>query len=433
MHPVLQLILDRYLDGDHSVYSPSSSKMWLTCPGSLIPNVLAPDKAMQESAEGSIAHWVAETWLRAGRKPRHLLGTRHVIEDDTDMFFVTVDEDMMDYVQQSVDRCILLPGEHLIEQRVDFSRLTPIPRQKGTLDHAAIQKTVARVTDHKFGAGVPVYAQANSQAMLYTIELLDTHPEIQTLEICINQPRRENFDEWVTTRDHVMEFAGYVRERARIAWDVNAPRKASAEGCQFCKIKSTCPANIKMQFDLMADLTAQAFEIDSDAMLQFKRSLDDDIERFDPTIVDPLALTTSQLAHLRPYGKIVKSWWDASDNELMRRIVAGENVPNYKIVEGRTHRYFPEIRETIEHLVDLGCSRGDVELTSTVSPAEAEKLLVKAGQPRKELPNLLSGLVKKPKGKPTLAHVSDRRPSIVDLSGIVFSDLDNQPVDPEEL
>ena len=60
---------------------------------------------------------------------------------------------------------------------------------------------------------------------------------------------------------------------------------------------------------------------------------------------------------------------------------------------------------------------------SVVSPAEAEKLLRKSGYRTRQLPEVLDGLVYKPKGKPTLAPAADPRPALVDLSDGVFDDL----------
>jgi hypothetical protein len=83
----------------HSVFSPSSSKMWLTCSGSLIPNVLSHDSAGEEAAEGTVAHSVAERWLTSGERPEHLIGTVETV----DGWDIEITEEMMAYVGDYVD------------------------------------------------------------------------------------------------------------------------------------------------------------------------------------------------------------------------------------------------------------------------------------------------------------------------------------------
>jgi hypothetical protein len=121
----------------HSVFSPSSSKMWLTCSGSLIPNVLSHDSAGEEAAEGTTAHAVAEEWLTSGERPEHLIGTVRRV----DGWDIEITEEMMAYVSDYVDYVEALLAdavEFQTETRVDFSNLTPIPDQGGTADNIAI-------------------------------------------------------------------------------------------------------------------------------------------------------------------------------------------------------------------------------------------------------------------------------------------------------
>ena len=53
-----------------------------------------------------------------------------------------------------------------------------------------------------------------------------------------------------------------------------------------------------------------------------------------------------------------------------------------------------------------------------VSPADAEKVVRKHGFERKDIPNLFEGIIERPRGKPTLAPIADKRPALVNLSGV---------------
>ena len=227
--------------------------MWLPCPGSLIPNIMLPDAGNPDSAYGTVAHGLTEQWLKTGKAPEHLLHTTQTV----DGFEVLIDESMMYYVELAVDRCEWEPGEHIVERKVWFSHLTPIPRQGGTLDFAALRKRIGVFADHKFGKSPDnmVIAEDNSQAMLYAIGAMNDPDfkkyDLQDFVIRINQPRLDHYDEWHTTRKRLIEFGHYVKERAALAWSFDAPRVPGPKQCRFCKIRGSCSANAKFQEDLM--------------------------------------------------------------------------------------------------------------------------------------------------------------------------------------
>lgn len=417
--------------GSHSSFGPSSSAMWLACSGSLIPNLLAPDNAGIDAAYGSIAHMVTETWLKSGKKPVHLLGEKEWVESGDWGFLIEIDEVMLDHAQSCVDWVEFLPGEHLVEQRVFFSQITPIPNQGGTADFIALQPGRMVVTDWKFGKGVPVYAEDNTQGQLYALGAFyqwDPKYHFEEIEIRIGQPRLDHFDTWTITRQQLLDFAEWARGRAHAAWQLDAPRTPGPKQCQFCKVKADCAALAKVQADLTAavfgDLTA---EVTPEDIAAFR----DDLDLIAlPRTGDFMRLTTAELAQMYGWRGFVESWWKAMAEELLRRAARGERVPTLKLVEGRSKRVFRYPREAGEKLIGYGVPREQAFPMKVCSPAEAEKLLRKAGYRTRQLPELLDDLVFKPPGKPTLAPLHDKRPALEDLSGIAFDDLtEDDPFD----
>lgn len=413
--------------GAHSVFSPSSSHMWLACSGSLIPNVLASNDAGPDAAFGVVAHSVTEEWLSSGRRPDHLIGTNVFIESGDWGFLITIDEEMFHYVEQSVDRSEWLPGDQLIEYRVDFSHLTPIAHQRGTLDFAAMQPGRVTLDDHKYGSSPEniVYAEENPQLMIYAIGLdaeFGPKYKFKDFTLRINQPILHHFDEWNVSRRRLMDFADYVQERAAAAWQIDAPRTAGAKQCRFCRVRASCAANAKMQEELVSavfrDETMQTVE----QMQEFVNRIDDESEPFKLHFAHVGQLTTAQMARLIPFRHMADSWWKALTEELGKRAAAGEKIPGMKIVEGRTHRHFRDDNQARDHLMSLGLKREAIVKEELVSPSQAEVLLRRAGHKTKELPALLNGLVVKPPGKATLVPLSDRRDELVDVAGLVFGD-----------
>lgn len=425
----------------HSVYGASSSHMYLACPGSLIPNILAPDEAGIDAAFGTVAHAVTEYWLSTGVEPRHLIGKYRFIDSGDWGHLVQIDEEMLGYAEQCVDRCEWLPGEHLVEAHVDFSHLTPIPNQGGTLDHAALQRKRATVTDHKFGASPEniVYAEENPQLMLYTIGLWRDpryqHYGFEDFVIRINQPRLNHFDEWHTTAKRLAEFEDYCRERMALAWTLDAPRTPGVKQCRFCRVRASCSANAKLNADLtegvFTDTTQTAKQMSS-----FISRLDGDLEPFALNFRSTSDLTTEQMARLLPFRGMAEAWWKALELELNKRAQAGEMPEGMKIVEGRSQRRFKSEADAREHLLSLGLKRSDIIKETFVSPAQAEGLLLKTGRKRADLPELLQGLVVRPPGRAKLVPLSDRRPALEDISSAVFVDettCETETIEPGDL
>lgn len=429
-HKISLTTLARARDGSgHSVYGPSGSAMYLHCAGSLIPNLLAPDDSGEDAAYGTVAHSVTEVWATQGRKAaKALIGTTQTVRNGGVDYVIEIDDDMLVHVRSCIDWVEFEPGEHFYEVRVDFSDLTPIPRQTGTADCIIANHRRMIVVDWKFGKGVIVYAENNSQLMLYAYGALlrfGIDYDIDEIEIRIAQPRLDHFDTWVVSRADLMKFAAWAKERMHAAWVINAPRTPSASACQWCKVKTTCTANLKLQSDLMLgvfdDIGAPVTE---EQMLELK----DDIEfqeMFEP--VKAITLSTSDMAFLLPYRGMVERWWGALAEELLRRAAAGENVPGYKMVESRSHRKFKSVLDTVAALSEHGLKRSDLITEELASPADVEKKLRKVGVRAKDIPTVLAPLVTKPPGKPTLASVADKRPALADHSEEAFGDLGTTP------
>jgi hypothetical protein len=428
-HHVSLDALSKIKDGTgHSIFGASGSHMFLACVGSLIPNILAPDESGPDAAYGTVAHGVTETWLDTGKRPDHLVGKKVVVGSDIETcHLVTIDEEMLHYAEQCVDRCEWEPGEQVIELHVDFSHLTPIPNQGGTLDFAALLRRRATVADHKFGASPNniVYAEENPQLMLYAIGLWRdprfTHYDFRDIIIRILQPRLNHFDEWHTTTTRLAEFEDYARERMAAAWKLNAPRTPGPKQCRFCKVRGSCAANAKLQEDLISGVFGDESVQTAEQMQEFASRLDDDLEPFRLHVSTVGNLSTPQMAKLLPYRSAAEAWWASLERELEKRGQHGEDIPGHKFVEGRTRRVFPSENKAINRLTGLGLPRKELITEKVVSPAQAEKLLRKHGYKTAQLPELLSDLVYKPAGRATLVPLSDRRPAVEDLSAIAFA------------
>lgn len=429
----------------HSAFSPSSSKMWLTCAGSLIPNILADDETSKEAAEGTVAHTVAETWLKHGRKAaKALVGKTEYVDGHA----IEITDEMLGYVKLYVEwnRDIEQEAvEVFTETRVDFSDLTPIPDQGGTADHAAlveIEPGMANryelvVTDLKYGKGVRVIAEGNTQAKLYGYgfwrKLKDRYDIVQ-LRLRIAHPRlTDGFTEVVVPIEELLEFAAYVKKRAKAAWRFDAPRTPSDEACQWCKVKGTCGAAYKF----LAEVTSDVFEDDDDEWEEpraFSREeqeeanadLEDELgpEPFKP--VNPVRLSTKSLAKILRYRSTMEKFFSAVEAELLDRAISREeDIPGWKLVEGRTIRRWPDNEAHVfKRLRKLGLHEDAIYKLDMISPAQAEeKLVAKTGLKKDAAAKLINALAIKPPGGKSLVRTSDNRKALPS-DGDIFDDDD---------
>lgn len=408
----------------HSLFAPSYSATWMNCPGALLVGLDAPDTAGEDAAWGTVAHGVAEHWQRHG-KPRHLLGTTQTVRAGGTDYTIAIDDEMMAAVGDCMAWIEGIPGQRYVETRVDFSDLTPVPRQGGMCDLAICQDDgTLIVRDWKFGKGVRVDCRDNSQIRLYAYGFFRAHDwlyDFQRIDIGIGQPRLDHFDSIVITRDDLLAFAETVRKAAAACLEPGAPRIPGEKQCRFCRVRTTCPALAKT----LDDLATGSFEDVGDPVPPTATAeLVQKLHRLPQEPPDPATLPTAALARVSGYRKLMESWLKTVDEELLRRALAGEPIPNHKLVQGREgNRTWADPKQAADELwAATGADHDELHKITLISPADAEVLLRKHGIRGKAITEILAPLVTRPPGKPTLVPDRDARPALPDPAD-VFDDL----------
>lgn len=340
---------------------------------------------------GTVFHEVMETWNKTGVRPDHLVGEVRSAEAGGTKYLITIDKEMLEYAADC-RRWIepLVPHILGVEWRVDFSDLTPVPNQRGTADLVAWKAGTLYIRDWKYGLGVKVFAEENTQLMLYAWGAFGALPpgqKVRRVNVGIAQPRLGHFDEWEVSVGRLRDFAFSVRLGASAAWSADAPRNPSPKACQWCKVRATCGA--------LAEQT-QALVTSS----------------FSDEPTDPRTLDTAALAKALRWRKTIENWLSDAHEELLRRVEAGEDGHGFKVVQGRGRRAWrnPAVAERV--LRRLGLTEDDVVTRKLLSPNQAEHALKAHGIGGTEQRNLLAVLTHKPEGKPTLVEDKDPRPSL---------------------
>ena len=144
----------------HAKLSSSGAHRWLHCPGSVEAEKTLPNTSSFFAEEGSAAHELAEIVLsKLAGDCSKMIGEKLI---EYDAFVVT--QEMADYVQIYTDYVRNLGGSQFYEQRADFGEW--VPDGWGTADAIVINRDTIHVIDLKYGQGLGVDAEGNSQGSL---------------------------------------------------------------------------------------------------------------------------------------------------------------------------------------------------------------------------------------------------------------------------
>lgn len=405
----------------HSLWSASKFESIMLCPGKIVLEEGKPNSTSKYAAEGTAAHQVL-TWALQEERPAHAYIGR-VIEADG--FIFEVDQDMANHVQVCVDYANDLKGDDgtiFADIRVNYSSYLDTPEHEawGTADVIVARGTELIVVDFKYGMGVEVDAEKNPQMSLYGLGALQAYhglvADFETVRMAISQPRIKSApSEWDCS---VEELEAWGRSTARSA--VNSCKNAidgfggntwcgkdewfelflrpSEKACKFCRAKATCPA-------LRAEVASTVFNAQPATADEFAALVDDA-----PT---PGVDTPEWLSAALSKVDMIEDWCKAIRSETERRLLAGDGVPGYKLVQGkRGARQWTDAKVAEETLKTMRVKLEDMYDFKLISPTTADKL-AKAGTIGPRQWPKLQGLITQSEGKPHVAPVSDSRPALV--------------------
>ena len=372
---------------EHSPLGASGASRWLNCAGSYWAQKDLPDTTSEFAYEGTCAHELAEICLANKIAARRRIGLPLIINKD---FIVT--SDMADYAQTYIDYVRDIGGVQEYEQKVSYSDW--VPGGFGTADVIATVDDTLFVIDLKYGKGVKVFAENNPQGMLYALGALHERAVFQDFKevvIVIHQPRLDHLSEWSITPKELYKWAEWVKERAALCLEPDAPRTPGEKQCQWCRAKATCPALLKHT------------EV---AIMQ-------EFDSFDAELPVPASLSDEQLKVVMDHKGMIEKWLKSVETHIISQIESGQPFPGWKMVEGRSNRKWGNDVEAEKVLRSyLG---EDAYVKKLLTAPAAEKAL------GKEDAKLIQELIVKPEGKAVLVPEGDKRPALV---GITAADFD---------
>ena len=389
---------------DHSVFSPSGSAKWINCPGSLNMEKDIPNESSEAASHGTAAHELADRCMVYQKPASFFLGEQ--ITADGIKF--DVDDEMVLAVQMYLDYCNALEGQHeWFEKKVHFEKW--VPGGYGKSDYTKIQVLypeeshvehhVINVVDLKYGKGVKVYADHNSQAMIYSLGALETYSymfDFQDSDIvncAIVQPRLDHIDEFKISVGKLKEWARKTLLPAVEEANKENPACHAGWWCDkgFCRARTVCTT--LSEFHLKT--VSEDFKVIGE----------------DFTLRDTSQLSNQDLSWLLKRTEGIVSWANGLKSKAFEELNAGRSVPDFKLVQGKKkNKAFKEKDETkLEaSLIELGLEREEVITEQIKTPTQIEKTVkVKKLDEEKYKEFWVQA-----DGDPTIAKASDPKPAI---------------------
>jgi len=362
----------------HALLSASGSKRWLSCTPSARLEATLPDQkkapgAFDFSQEGTTAHSLGELKLR------YYYGQIKTEEYESEYEKIKATSYYNDDFEANVDNYVLYVrsqiGEGdtpLFEQRVDFSDW--VPDGFGTADVVILSKHAIRVIDLKFGKGIPVSAQDNTQLRLYALgawsKFKEEYPDIKEVSYTIHQPRLDSISTDGTTIIKLVDWANYfVKPKAKKAW-AGAGEFLPGDHCQFCRAKAQCRA----RSDFNTELARQEFR-------------------------PPALLSEEEVSEVLVKAQNLRTWAnDVEEYALTRAVEQSIIPPGFKLATSVTHRKIADQALAAVVLIEKGMDEAVIwEQPKLKSIAALEKL-----GPKGQLTAWLGDLVIRPDGAPKL-------------------------------
>lgn len=381
----------------HAKLSASGSSKWLNCTPSSSLEEGFTEKPSEYAQEGTLAHEFGDFYLRffngeitekryqeaVGKLKTHRLYAKEMPRQ-VDKYVGYVLEQLTQARTSTPDAVLL------VESRLDFSHV--VEGGFGTGDAVIIADGTMEVVDLKYGKGVEVSAEKNSQLMLYGLGALRANElsyDIKTVKLTIVQPRLDSISSWDLSVEELVAWGEEtVKPRAELAY-IGAGEVSAGSHCKFCKAKPKCRA--------FADLN-------------------NNLPRLDFAL--PPVLTDEEVIEIFEKLPDLIDWAKTVTSYLYAQALEGKPVKGYKLVEGKSSRRWTDTDLVEDILKNKGLTSEEIFNIKLKSLGDIADLMTKD-----EFNSLLGPFIVKPPGAPVLVPETDKRPAMgTEQAKIDFSD-----------
>lgn len=362
---------------EHALLSPSSSGRWLNCTPSARLAENAENKSSVYAEEGTLFHEICEYCLaqwNAGVWEPDPFGEELPELKDDHLMHPLFKQEMFKHAR---NYCDFVMNENynleksdgackmLLEERVDISEYAP--ECFGSVDCQLVGRDTLIVIDLKYGEGVKVYAERNTQMMLYALGAIKGKPSIKTIRLVIAQVRLNHFDVWEISANDLLQWADKVlKPAAKKAFAGNGEQKIG-DWCGFCPVKAQC----RKQYEAVVN----------------------DFDKYEY----PELLTEDEICDLIEKIDKYKSWLESVNKFVYDEALRGHKWRGYKLVAGRSSRVITDEEAIRQSLLSKKYLEDEIFNIKLKGIGDLEKLVGK-----KQFSALYGQYVKSKPGNPKL-------------------------------
>ena len=362
---------------EHALLSPSSSSRWLNCTPSARLAENAENKSSVYAEEGTLFHEICEYCLaqwNAGVWEPDPFGEELPELKDDHLMNPLFKQEMFKHAR---NYCDFVMNENynleksdgacklLLEEKVDISEYAP--ECFGSVDCQLVGRDTLEVIDLKYGEGVKVYAERNTQMMLYALGALKGKPSIKSIRLVIAQVRLNHFDVWEISANDLLQWADKVlKPTAKKAFAGKGEQKLG-DWCGFCPVKAQC----RKQYEAVVN----------------------DFDKYEY----PELLTEDEICDLIEKIDKYKGWLESVNKFVYDEALRGHKWKGYKLVAGRSSRVITDEEAIRQDLLTKKYLEDEIFNIKLKGIGDLEKLVGK-----KQFSALYGQYVKSKPGNPKL-------------------------------
>lgn len=362
---------------EHALLSPSSSSRWLNCTPSARLAENAENKSSVYAEEGTLFHEICEYCLaqwNAGVWEPDPFGEELPELKDDHLMHPLFKQEMFKHAR---NYCDFVMNENynleksdgackmLLEEKVDISEYAP--ECFGSVDCQLAGHDTLEVIDLKYGEGVKVYAERNTQMMLYALGAIKGKPSIKTVRLVIAQVRLNHFDVWEISANDLLQWADKVlKPTAKKAFAGKGEQKIG-DWCGFCPVKAQC----RKQYEAVVN----------------------DFDKYEY----PELLTEDEICDLIEKIDKYKGWLESVNKFVYDEALRGHKWKGYKLVSGRSSRVITDEEAIRQDLLSKKYLEDEIFNIKLKGIGDLEKLVGK-----KQFSALYGQYVKSKPGNPKL-------------------------------